>query len=109
MAVTVVVWASYNVTDAVPTPLAKLTDAGYRGAAPPGEFDGPEKPIVCAPVYATTVFPAASCAVRVTEKAVPAVALAGAVTTNCFSGPDRTVTGAAALVEVHDRQIAVMV
>ena len=101
--------ASYKVTDAVPTPFEKLTELGYAGAVPPGEFDGPEKPIVCEPVYATTVFPAASSAVRATEKDVPAVALAGAVTTNLLSAPELRVTGAAALVAVHDCQIAVTV
>jgi hypothetical protein len=65
----------------VPTPFEKLTDAGYPGAVPLGEFDGPEKLIVCEPVYATTVFPAASSAVKVAENDAPAVALAGAVTT----------------------------
>ena len=37
------------------------------------------------------------------------MALAGAVTTKWVSGPELTVTGAAALVEVHDCQIAVTV
>jgi hypothetical protein len=104
-----VVWASNKVTDAVPTPFEKLTDAGYAGAVPPGEFDGPVKVIACEPVYARTVFPAASSAVRVTGKAVPAVALAAAVTTKWVSGPELTVAGVEALVEVHDRQIAVTV
>jgi len=49
-AVRVVLWASYNVTDPVPTPPEKLTELGYAGAVPPGEFDGPEKLIACAPV-----------------------------------------------------------
>ena len=35
-AVSVVLWASYNVTEAVPTPAEKLTEAGYAGAVPPG-------------------------------------------------------------------------
>ncbi len=74
-----------------------------------GEFDGPEKPIACEPVYATTVFPAASSAVRVTEKDAPAVALAGALTMKRASAPELTVTGVAVLVEVHDCQIAVTV
>jgi hypothetical protein len=49
-AVSVVLCASYNVTEAVPTPAEKLTEPGYAGAVPPGELDGPEKLITCEPV-----------------------------------------------------------
>jgi hypothetical protein len=46
----VVVWASYNVTAAIPTPLVKVTDddpvaqapfAGYAGEVLFGDFEGP--------------------------------------------------------------------
>jgi hypothetical protein len=50
VAVSVVVCASYNVMDGLPTPLEKLTDAGYNGAVPPGELEGPEKVTVFDPV-----------------------------------------------------------
>ena len=42
-AVSVVVWASKSVIDAVPTPPVKVTDAGYVGTWPLGELDGPLK------------------------------------------------------------------
>ena len=51
VAVRAVLWASYKVTEAVPTPLVKVTDAGYSGAVTtgPGLEDGPEKPIAWVP------------------------------------------------------------
>ena len=36
--------------EAVPTPFVKVTEAGYTGAVPLGELDGPEKAIVCGPL-----------------------------------------------------------
>ena len=53
--------------------------------------------------------PAASFAVKVTEKAVPAVAPAGALSVKWSSAPEPTVAGAAALVELQECQMAVTV
>ena len=49
VAVSVVLWASKRVTEAVPTPFVKLTEAGYVGAVPLGELAGPLNPMACAP------------------------------------------------------------
>jgi hypothetical protein len=38
------------VTGAVPTPIEKLTEAGYAGAVASGAFDGPAKLIAWEPV-----------------------------------------------------------
>ena len=52
VAVNVVLWASYRVTEAVAAPLVNVTDAGYRGAVTvgPGLEDGPVKAMVLEPV-----------------------------------------------------------
>ena len=109
-AVSVVLWASYKVTEAVPTPVEKLTEPGYAGAVPFGEFDGPEKVIACEPVYAMTVFPAAVLRGQGRPRTRrPRWRCAGALTMNRASAPELTVTGVAALTDVHDCQIAVTV
>ena len=89
MAVSVVVCASYNVIDGPPTPLAKVTEAGYDGAVPPGELDGPENATVFDPVYEVAVFPNASSAVIASLNATPAVGDAGVATRNelAVAGP----------------------
>ena len=56
-AVSVVACASYTVIFAVPTPPAKLTDAGYTGAFLFGELEGPVKLITWVPVYPVNVYP----------------------------------------------------
>ena len=73
LAVTVVVWASLSVTDAVAWPALKLAVAGYTGALPFGELAGPEKLMLLVPDRVPGVLPQASCAVSVTLNAVPAV------------------------------------
>ena len=71
--VKVVVCASLRVTLAVATPALKLTVAGYTGALPLGEFDGPEKLTLLVPARLPVALPQASWAVSVTVNAVPAV------------------------------------
>ena len=50
-AVNVVLWASYSVIDAVPTPAVNVTEAGYSGAVTvgPGLLAGPENVMVSVP------------------------------------------------------------
>ena len=85
-----VVCASYKVIDGVPTPLEKVTEAGYAGAVPPGELDGPEKVTVLEPVYPVAVFPYASSAVIASLNATPAVGAAGVATANELAAPGPT-------------------
>ena len=50
VAVSVVLWASGSVIDAVPTPAVKFTVAGVGRAVPFGAFEGPVKVTVWLPV-----------------------------------------------------------
>src|ERR1700728_1766026 len=49
-ALSVVLWASNSLIDAVPTPAANVTVAGYSGAVTFGAFAGPLQVSVFAPV-----------------------------------------------------------
>ena len=76
------------------TPFVKETVlVGYVGVAPLGLEDAPLHATVWFPAaYVVTVLPPASWAVRVTLNAVPALAVAGAVTPNWDTDPTLTVT-----------------
>ena len=76
----------------VATPLTKLTVAGYDGGVAFGAFAGPLNTNVWLPVYEDHVAVRVDCLDGRSVNARPAVALAGATTTNRFNTPWVTVT-----------------